>query len=270
MSSTSSDNELLHTNRDFYDRLWSGASLVDPERFNTWPLVRQLAGRAPRRLEVGPGLRPRLPLAGTHYVDISPPALAELEKRGGLARSAPVNELPFPDRSFDLICALDIIEHVEDDAGAVAELARVAAAGATVLLSVPLHPEYWSPFDDLVGHHRRYSPEQLTELLSAHGLTVEQSAVFGMKPRFTWLNRLGLWFLKHQRALALWTYNRILMPQAVRRQRPLQLVNGMVDTEGVDEVFLVCRSEPRSSGTEPRPTASCPAQVGPPWPAVEG
>lgn len=242
MSSTRSDSELLHTNRDFYDGLWSGASLVEPERFNTWPLVRRLARHAPRRLEVGPGLRPRLPLVETHFVDISLPALAELEKHGGLARSARVDELPFPDRSFDLICALDIIEHVEDDRGAVAELARVAAAGATVLLSVPLHPEYWSPFDELVGHHRRYSPEQLNELLSAHGLTVQQSAVFGMKPRSTRLNRLGLWFLKHQRVLALWTYNRILMPHAVKRQPRLQLVDGMVDTEGVDEVFLVCRA----------------------------
>lgn len=241
LSARPDQDELLEANREFYDGLWSGARLIEPERFNTWPLVRKLVRSAPRRLEVGPGLRPRLPLAETHFVDISPPALAKLAARGGYAQAAQVGELPFPDQSFDLICALDIIEHVEDDTGAVAELARVAAPGATVLLSVPLHPEYWSPFDELVGHYRRYPPEQLDALLSAHGLTVEQSAVFGMKPKSSRLNRLGLWFLKRQRAMALWTYNRILMPLAVRRQKLLELVPGMVETEGVDEVFLVCR-----------------------------
>lgn len=248
LSTQIDENKLLDTNRDFYDRLWSGASLVEPERFNTWPLIQTLTRDAPRCLEIGPGLRPRLPLQDTHFVDISPPALAALAARGGRSHTAPIGELPFPNRSFDLICALDILEHVADDAGALAELARVAAPGATVLLSVPLHPEYWTPFDDLVGHYRRYPPEQLAALLAAHGLEVAQSAVFGMKPRVSWLNRLGLWFLKHQRALALWTYNRILMPQAVRRQKPLELVPGMVDTEGVDEVFLVCRSSYAGDG----------------------
>jgi hypothetical protein len=70
------DSVLLEANRSFYDGLWSGARLVAPERFNTWPLVRSLLAPQQRRLEVAPGLRPRLPLAGTHFVDISAPARA--------------------------------------------------------------------------------------------------------------------------------------------------------------------------------------------------
>jgi hypothetical protein len=76
---------LLEENRRFYDSLWTGARLVEPNRFNTWPLVGSLLSTSTRRLEVGPGLRPRLPIAGTTFVDISAPALAKLRGRGALA-----------------------------------------------------------------------------------------------------------------------------------------------------------------------------------------
>ena len=66
---------VVDANREFYDALWTDARLVAPERFNTWPLARALSDRSPRRLEVAPGLRPRLPLAGTVFVDVSAPAL---------------------------------------------------------------------------------------------------------------------------------------------------------------------------------------------------
>ncbi len=55
------DAEMLKANQEFYDPLWKRSRLIRPERFNTWPLVSDLAGKCPRRLEVGPGLRPRLP-----------------------------------------------------------------------------------------------------------------------------------------------------------------------------------------------------------------
>jgi hypothetical protein len=73
-------------NRRFYDALWSASYLVPPQRFNTWPLLSGLAAAAPARLEIGPGLRPRLPAADTHFVDVSRPALSRLKDRGGLLR----------------------------------------------------------------------------------------------------------------------------------------------------------------------------------------
>ncbi len=78
--------ELLDANRQYYDSLWSGASLVEPQRFNTWPLVQSLVSQGCRRLEVAPGLRPRLPLDGTHFLDISEPALVKLRGRGASRR----------------------------------------------------------------------------------------------------------------------------------------------------------------------------------------
>src|SRR6266850_420097 len=51
--------QLRETNRRFYDALWRDARLVEPRRFNTWPLVSTLVSQAHSRLEVAPGLRPR-------------------------------------------------------------------------------------------------------------------------------------------------------------------------------------------------------------------
>jgi SAM-dependent methyltransferase len=236
-----SEAELKRTNQVFYDSLWSGARLVDPSRFNTWPMVRELAAMLPRRLEIAPGLRPRLPLEGTCYVDISHAALHALHARGAGAMRASISALPCPEHSFDLICALDILEHVKDDEAALRELSRVAATGSRLLLSVPLHESAWTPFDEFVGHYRRYEPAQIVDRLAAHGWVIEQSAVYGMQPTSSTLLNLGQWYLSHQRERAMWWYNRVIMPLGLRLQKPLRWVPGLPASEGVDEVLLLCR-----------------------------
>lgn len=235
------EGDLLEKNRRYYDSLWSGSTLVEPDRFNTWPFVSTLTGGAARRLEVAPGLRPRLPIEGTHFVDISAPALAKLRDRGGQVALSQVSSLPFADGTFDLVCALDIIEHVEDDDGALAELARVVRPGGVLLISTPLHPLLWNAFDDFVGHKRRYEPPRLLEKLAQHRLSVEHSAPFGMQPKSSLLLNMGIWWMTHQRERAMSLYNRVLMPLGLRFQKQLQLTPGMIPTDDVDEVLLVCR-----------------------------
>ena len=236
-----SDRERRETNSRFYDALWTDARLIEPERFNTWPLVDSLVAQHPRRLEVAPGLRPRLPIEGTHFVDQSAPAVAKLRGRGARAVRGRVTSIPFADGVFDLVCAFDIVEHIHDDETALSELARVAAGGAVFLLSVPLHESRWTAFDDLVGHCRRYDPEQLRARLAAFGFSVEQSAVFGMKLQSSRLLDLGMWFLTHRREKAMWWYNRVFMPLGLRFQKTLSLAQGLVDADELDEILIVCR-----------------------------
>lgn len=236
-----SDAELLEANRSFYNPLWSEARLVEPERFNTWPLVSSLIEPAAPRLEVAPGLRPRFPLEGTRFVDLSAPAVAKLRARGARAVVGLVSSLPFPADSFALSCAFDIIEHVDDDDGALGELARVTRPGGVLLLAVPLHPESWTAFDDFVGHRRRYRPRELLDKLAHHGFGIERSAVYGMQPESSRLLDLGIWFLTHKRKMAMRWYNRVFMPLSVRLQKSFTLEEGLIPTEGVDELLLVCR-----------------------------
>lgn len=239
-----SARKLLDANRRYYDSLWSGAQLVEPDRFNTWPLIQALLPCGGRRLEVAPGLRPRLPLEGTQFVDVSGPALAKLARRGASVACALITSLPFADASFDLVCALDIVEHVDDDAAALGVLSRVARPGAAMLLSVPLHPERWNAFDDFVGHRRRYRPEMLAATLARHGVTIERSAAYGMQPRSSRLLDAGMWFLTHRRERALWWYNRVIMPIGLRFQKKLAFGAGLIPAHGVDEILMICRKGP--------------------------
>jgi len=229
------------TNRRFYEGLWSATSIVSPDRFNTWPLLSELAGRAARRLEVGPGLRPRLPIAGTYFLDVSGGALARLRDYGGLPAQSDVSALPYRDATFDLVCAFDIVEHVEDDRQILRELRRVSRPGAAIVFSVPLDPSRWSAFDDLVGHVHRYQATELQDLIQAHDLVLERSAIFGMEPRSRLLLQLAAWGMRHHPQQAMRWYNTVIMPLGLRLQRPLALAPGMIDVTGVGEILLVCR-----------------------------
>jgi SAM-dependent methyltransferase len=243
VSRVRSAGELLEVNRRYYDSLWAGARLVEPQRFNTWPLVQSLLPQGAERLEVAPGLRPRLPIENTQFVDVSGPALAKLYQRGASVTLSLVTALPFANDSFDLVCALDIVEHVDDEDGALSEISRVAKAGAVLLLSVPLHPTRWTAFDDFVGHRRRYEPERLWKKLAEHRLTVERSAVFGMQPKSSRLIDLGMWWLTHRRERALRWYNHVFMPLGLWFQKKLDIHTGIIASDRVDEILMICRKQ---------------------------
>ena len=232
---------ILEINRRFYDSLWKDARFVEPSRFNTWEIIRPLLPQARSRLEVAPGLRPRLPLDGTQFLDISREAVEKLRTHRANATVGSITAIPFPDASFDLVCALDIVEHVDDDNEAFAELARVARPGATLLLSAPLNPEAWTGFDAVVGHRRRYNLEDLLARLSAHGFTVKKSAAYGMQPKSSAALNFGIWFLNHRRRIAMLWYTYILMPLALRFQKKLILSDGLADTRDAGDIFLLCQ-----------------------------
>ncbi len=238
---TTSPDASIRANHRFYESLWAATKLYPPARFNTWPLLSRLAAAAPARLEVGAGGRPRLPLPGTHFVDLSAAAVRKIGARGGLACTAEIDALPYRDGAFDLLCAFDIVEHVADDCGAFAEFARVVRPGGTVVLSVPLYMRAWTFFDELVGHCRRYEPADLLALLERSGLVLDESAAYGMQPRSQRLLRIGVWWLQNHPVHAMRWYNRFIFPIALRLGKRLRFVPGLVDDPGVDEVVLVCR-----------------------------
>ena len=227
--------------REFSAGLWRDSRLATAERFNTWPLVAGLLDGG-ERLEIGPGLRPRLPLAGSRFADASLVAVRRLREAGASAVVADASRLPFAAGRFSLVCAFDVVEHVADDHAVLAELARVLAPGGRLLVSVPLHDGRWTPFDEMVGHYRRYEPDRLLDALAAHGLEVESSAAFGMQPKSGWLLAFGMWMIRRFRRLAMRWYNGILLPIGLRFQRPLRMAPGFVDPADVDEVVAVCRA----------------------------
>lgn len=236
-------DDLVARNSRFYDAFWARTYLTRPESFNTWPLISALLPAAPRRLEIGPGLRPRLPIAGTHFLDLSPPVVGRLQARGGVAWTGEISALPYGDGRFDLVTAFDVVEHVEDDGRVFAELTRVLAPGGRLVFSVPLHPARWTVFDDCVGHARRYEPAALRARLGEHGLIVEKSAVFGMQSNNPRLLRQAVAGLTRHPAAAIRCYNWLLFPLGLLFQARLEFTAGLMDLAAVDEVLLVCRRE---------------------------
>jgi SAM-dependent methyltransferase len=235
-------------NRRFYDTLWSRTYLTNPKIFNTWPLVSSLVASAPTRLEVGAGMRPRLPISGTHFIDASPPAVERLSSSGGIARCGHITDLPFEDGKFDFVAAFDVIEHVDDGRRAIAELCRVMSKDGCLVFSVPLHPEHWTEFDDLVGHSRRYVPSDLLELIAANGLYVEKSCVFGMQSNSPRLLRFTVKGLTEHQSMAIRMYNWLFLPLGIVLQKRLTFSDGLIDLDGVHEALLVCRRKGRSPG----------------------
>ena len=81
--------------------------------------------------------------------------------------------LPFEEASFDLVAALDVLEHVDDDRGAIEALVRQAKPGGFVIVSVPMHPFLWGSHDRRLHHKRRYGVAQLRRLIDIPGTKVE-------------------------------------------------------------------------------------------------
>jgi SAM-dependent methyltransferase len=80
--------------------------------------------------------------------------------------------LPFADGSFDLVAAFDVVEHCEPESAVLAEIVRVLAPGGRLLMSVPAYTWAWTHFDEVNGHHRRYTRGRAVRAVEAQGLEV--------------------------------------------------------------------------------------------------
>lgn len=242
MNAPTSAGDAIAINRAFYDRLWQKAHWPPPERFNTWSLVERWCREAPTRLEVGPGMRPRLPAAGTSFLDLSDNCVARLRAAGADAHVGSATTLPFAERSFALVCAFDIIEHVEDDRQVLRELVRVLADDGRLVLSLPLFAARWTPFDAMCGHVRRYEPAAVVDMLADHGLEIVESGGYGMQPR-QWLVDFGMFWFRIMPRRAMFFYNYVFMPIGLKLQQQLTLSAGIdaLTNGSHDEVLLVCR-----------------------------
>lgn len=73
---------------------------------------------------------------------------------------------------FDLITALDVLEHIDDDAAAVAALAAMLREGGHLVVTVPAFPALWDRHDEINHHRRRYTARPLRAVLEGAGLEI--------------------------------------------------------------------------------------------------
>lgn len=84
-----------------------------------------------------------------------------------------VQKLPFKENLFRLVTALDIVEHLEDDVGALRDIYRILAPGGMVVISVPAFNWLWSSLDD-AGHIRRYTSRNLKKIVESAGFRIKR------------------------------------------------------------------------------------------------
>jgi SAM-dependent methyltransferase len=84
-----------------------------------------------------------------------------------------------PEDRFDVVCAFEVLEHLEDDLGALRAWVDRVEPGGTLIVSVPAGPDRYASWDELAGHFRRYDAAGLLELFEQAGLTEPRATVYG-------------------------------------------------------------------------------------------
>lgn len=152
---------------------------LSPRAALRWDVVRRIvaAQRPATLLELGCGLG----AVGTRlcrmarYTAVEPDeqsfevAYSRITPLGGTVLHGDHRQAPVVDPGYDLVCAFEVLEHIEDDAAALAEWLPLVRPGGHLLLSVPADPHRFGPSDVLVGHFRRYTAEQLRQRLTEAG-----------------------------------------------------------------------------------------------------
>jgi SAM-dependent methyltransferase len=160
--------------------------------------LRRYAVRSPVVLETGSGagdflceLRAALPAAAVIGSDYLP---ALVERLGTRVEGVPLLQFdlqrcPLPSGSVDGVVALNVLEHIPDDAVALRELARVLKPGGVLHLEVPSGPELYDLYDDLLGHCRRYRMSEFCRKVESAGLLVVELQHLGclVFPFFRWV-----------------------------------------------------------------------------------
>jgi glycosyltransferase involved in cell wall biosynthesis len=172
--------------------------LARAERFNGWmaDVIRPFLGN--RLLEIGSGtgnLTRRLVPRDVYVAsDVNPLYLRTLENLTSdrpylAARYTDVTDLAsFPDVAggFDSVVCLNVIEHVDDDRGALRNIRSVLSEGGRAVVLVPQGPWNFGTLDEVLGHKRRYTEESLRRIAAEAGLEVEEIISFNRVSSLPW------------------------------------------------------------------------------------
>lgn len=88
------------------------------------------------------------------------------------------DQIPYKENFFDLITALDVIEHVDRDVDSLIAIRSRLVADGKAIISVPAYTFLWSAFDEMNQHKRRYTLSELNSKLTQAGFVVEKISYF--------------------------------------------------------------------------------------------
>jgi len=147
---------------------------------------RRAGGQADRRtiLDIGCGtglMLGRLSKYGNAYgIDHSAEAVKFSSRvlNGRVKQGALPDRIPFNDGEFDLITALDVLEHIDDDVASVKTLYRLLKPHGLAIVTVPAYMHLWSNHDMVLEHKRRYTKRHLMTLFDNREWQIEKATYF--------------------------------------------------------------------------------------------
>jgi len=165
------------------------AAPMTPRGALRWPLIKRAMRQAQpaSTLEIGCGqgaMGSRLVALTPSFLAVEPDvasfhiAAQRIQTRGGTVLNCMSDALP-PGQVFDMVCAFEVLEHLEDDEGALADWAQQVRLGGHLILSVPAWQHMFGKWDTAVGHYRRYSPDELSTKLRAAGFEPVKIGLYG-------------------------------------------------------------------------------------------
>jgi SAM-dependent methyltransferase len=112
-------------------------------------------------------------------LDLNPDSVEVARSRGHEdVVQGPVEQLPWPDETFDIVISLDMVEHTADDRVTLRELRRVTKQGGHFLMTVPALRALWSSHDVFNNHFRRYDRRMMRSLAGDTGWVIERMTYF--------------------------------------------------------------------------------------------
>lgn len=142
-------------------------------------LIEQGKFQNPRILDVGCGTGGNLEMlknfGAAEGVDVSDDALEFCQSKGLTVHKGLAEEMPFADETFDIVTALDVVEHLDDDIAGLKEMHRVLKKDGKTLIFVPAFMWLWGVQDDVSNHRIRYTKKQIVERLEKAGFKVERA-----------------------------------------------------------------------------------------------
>lgn len=162
---------IQNSNKNYYNKIWKNSHIFDPTTWPHWKIIQQYTNCT--CLEIGPGTKPKIPIKGNYFIDISKEVVMKLNSLGGKALQADLlQQFQYKSSTFDLICAFEVLEHIPNDHFVLKEFARLLKKDGTCLLSFPINMKYWNTYDRTVGHIRRYDPQKVEQLFNKNQLTI--------------------------------------------------------------------------------------------------
>jgi len=105
-------------------------------------------------------------------------AMHKSNHRHTLIKGKCPDNLHFEHIKFDLICMLDVLEHIDQDISALIALKQYLSSNGKILLTVPAHPWLFGAHDQYLHHQRRYTQSQLQRVLGQAGLVSARMSYF--------------------------------------------------------------------------------------------